>query len=270
MNVNVSGDTKLGTLTDFEIADLASQGKLVAEDFDKSRVKQACYELRAGSIYYDLADEDKRIVVAVGDYIVLKPRQTIVIISMERFEIPDDMLARIMTKGSLFSLGLQPVNTYADPGFKGRLGIVFFNASTRYLKIHPGDPIAKVEFSRLSHPVHKPYSGQHGYETSMWPVPRDMILTPEEIRNNARILDSDSELRRSYGDEIAKIVTRISRYERWLILASVLFFTANLLLLVLIVQRDLLVSLSTGVTVGIVANIVTAYVTWRVTDLIRR
>jgi dCTP deaminase len=259
-----------GTLTDFEIEEFAGSGRLITEAFDKSRIKQACYELRAGNIYYDLADTDLRISVGKSEFILIKPRQTVVIISMERFEIPDDMLARILTKGKLFSIGLLPVNTYADPGFKGRLGIVFFNSSTKYLKIFPGEPIAKVEFSRLWSAVERPYSGQHGYETSIWPIPREMILTDKEIKQNNLIRDADQEMRRSYGSEIANVVTRISRYERWLILASVLYFIMNLLLIALLVKKDLWISLSTGVAVGIVANVMTAYVTWRVTDLIRR
>lgn len=259
-----------GTLTDFEIEAAAADGRLITEGFDKARVKQASYELRAGKIYYDLATDDKRIVVPDGDYIVLKPRQTIVIISLEKFNIPSDMLARILTKGKLFSIGLLPVNTYADPGFKGRLGIVLFNASTNFLKIYPGDPIAKVEFSRLGKSVAQPYDGQHGYETSIWPIPREMILSQEEIKSNGRILSGDEEIRRSYGADIARIVTRVSRYERWLISVAVLYFLANFLLIALIFQKDFLISVSTGVAVGIVANVITAFVTWRATDLIRR
>ena len=168
--------TRFGTIPDYEIVDLASRGMLITENFEPKCVKQACYELRAGEIYYDLSKEAERTVVPAGSYILIKPRQLIAIITKEVLEIPQDVLARILTKGKLFSIGLLPVNTYADPGFVGNLGIVFSNASTNYLKIYPGEPIAKIEFSRLEHPVRRAYHGQHGYQTKIWPIPTDMIL----------------------------------------------------------------------------------------------
>jgi len=155
--------TRIGTIPDYEIVDLASRKVLISEHFEPSCVKQACYELRAGEVYYDLSKQAERTAVANGSYILIKPRQLIVIITKEELDIPQDVLARILTKGKLFSIGLVPVNTYADPGFVGNLGIVFSNASTNYLKIYPGEAIAKIEFSRLEHPVRRTYHGQHGY-----------------------------------------------------------------------------------------------------------
>lgn len=45
-----------GTLSDREIIELASAGSLITEDFDPRNVKQACYELRAGSVFYEPDD----------------------------------------------------------------------------------------------------------------------------------------------------------------------------------------------------------------------
>lgn len=45
-----------GTLSDREIADLAGGGSLITEGFDQRNVKQACYELRAGSVFYEPDD----------------------------------------------------------------------------------------------------------------------------------------------------------------------------------------------------------------------
>lgn len=261
--------TRIGTLYDREIEELASNGKLITEGFDRNFVKQACYELRAGSVYYDLASEAERIEVDADEFILIKPRQSVVIIAFETVVIPDDMLARILTKGKLFSIGLLPVNTYADPGFDGNLGIVFFNASTQFLKIMPGEPIAKIEFTRLEHPVHRPYHGQHGYHTQIWPIPTEMILTEEEIQKDKRILSTDRELQLSYGSEISKVVKTISRYYRWLILASCLYFTLVLGLFVLVTQQ-FAVTIAIGVAVGIVANIVTFFFMSGATNFSRR
>src|SRR5437899_640038 len=97
----VGGDRLLGTLPDHEIERLANDGQLITENFSPGGLKQACYELRAGSIFYYPLVSDERQLVPDGGYIPVKPRQTIVIISMESFSLPSDVLARIMTKGQL-------------------------------------------------------------------------------------------------------------------------------------------------------------------------
>ena len=79
---------------------------------------------------------------------------------------------------------LLPVNTYADPGFQGNLGIILHNNSINYLKIKEDELIAKIEFSALQHPVQKRYNGQHGYKTKIWPIPVEYSLTNDEIKSD--------------------------------------------------------------------------------------
>jgi dCTP deaminase len=129
---------------------------------------------------------------------------------MESLELPADMLGRVLLKGKLFSLGLMPVNTYADPGFFGRLGIVLFNASNNYLRVRPGDPIAKIEFCRLARPVQRPYRGQHGYRSEIWPLTEHMILSEPEIQSDQRIGDTVEELTRAYGQDLGTVLTKSS------------------------------------------------------------
>jgi dCTP deaminase len=148
------------------------------------------------------------------------------------------------------------------------LGIVFSNASTNYLKIYPGEPIAKIEFSRMEHPVRRAYHGQHGYQTKIWPIPTDMILSKEEINADQRILDADRELELSYGPEIPRVLARINRYERPLVIASCIYFVFILLLFALI-TKELAVPIGIGVAVGIVANVLTGFLTHGATDFLR-
>src|SRR5437016_4773421 len=117
-------DLPVGTLVDDDIIDCAKNGHLIPKEFSAENVKQACYELRASNIFYETASvkEDKRIDVGGGCY-VLRPNTYVTVITLEHLLIPDNVLCRILTKGVLFSLGILPVNTYADPGFQGRLGI---------------------------------------------------------------------------------------------------------------------------------------------------
>ena len=166
--------------------------------------------MRSSNIYYDLSDNNKKYELQADEYILIKPKQLVVIITYESLSLPKDILGRILTKGSLFSLGLIPVNTYADPGFYGRLGIVFNNLSNNYIKINIHESIAKIEFSKLQEEVEGDYKGQHGYETQIWPIKTDNILTDEEIEKQlTRIKDSTDELELSYGKTMSNVIGRV-------------------------------------------------------------
>ena len=50
-----------GTLIDSEIIAAVKNGELISEGFDSNNVKQACYELTLGDVYFDLTDGNKRL-----------------------------------------------------------------------------------------------------------------------------------------------------------------------------------------------------------------
>lgn len=248
-------NTTVGTLNDLDIQKLCIDGKLISENFSAKHVKQACYELRASNVYYDISDSHKKCVVDNGGYIIIKPKQIVVILTHEELSLPNNILGRILTKGKLFSIGLLPVNTYADPGFQGKLGIVFSNISNNYLKIYPQEAIAKIEFNLLQNPVNKPYSGQHGYETGIWPIPTDFIMTEEEIKKDPRIKTISDEIELSYGKKFANVIKRIEKYERKFLLISILYLLITLILIA-ILEGTNWISTITTVMIGIGVNII--------------
>jgi len=266
---NQNNATRVGTLSDKDIVNLCSQGCLIVDNYSKKNVHQSCYELRASQIYYDIVDSQKQYNLSNSEYILIKPRQLVVVITMETISLPSDILARILTKGKLFSIGLLPVNTYADPGFYGNLGIVFYNLSNSYLKIFPGESIAKMEFSRLMIPVKEPYRGQHGYQTKIWPVPKEMILSPQEISKDPRIKSSTEEIILSYGSNIGEVIDRVFRFERSLIFA-VLFYILFSMLLIYAMQGNDWITPTTGFILGVVTNISTSLLVYVATNINRK
>ncbi|UIA99374.1 hypothetical protein KUD97_10430 [Desulfovibrio desulfuricans] len=259
-----------GTLTDLEIIDNVKEKKLIVENYEEKKVKQACYELRASNIYYDIYNQNRRCVLNEGEYILIKPKQCLVIITLESLELPANFLGRILTKGKLFSIGISAVNTYADPGFEGRLGIVLINLSNSYIKIYPGQPIAKIEFSKLSSNVSKPYRGQHGYETEVWPIPTEMLLTDEEIKNDKRIKSDIEEIADAYGENLASYMRRVFDYERTLMIFS--FIAMGIILIsFLFVDMvkfsdsfiDKLIAAGVGITTSIIGSIIIFFATKR-------
>jgi dCTP deaminase len=259
-------NTKSGTLSDDDIKSLCSKGILIEDNFTPAGIKQACYELRCSNIFYDLDEGDKRQIVNGTEYILLKPKQTLVIITLESLRLPNDILGRILTKGMLFSIGILPVNTYADPGFSGRLGIVMHNLSNSYIKLQSGDTIAKIEFSRLEHPVSRPYEGQHGYQTNIWPIRKDMILDPAEEKRDARIGKPYDEMERAYGKDLGKVMKRVFGYERRILLFASLYFLI-MILLIAAMSRTNWITTTTAILIGVAVNILSTIIIYIATNL---
>lgn len=205
-----------------------------------------------------------------GGDILIKPRQLLVIITMESVDLPADLLGRVLLKGKLFSVGLMPVNTYADPGFAGRLGIVLFNASNNYLRIRPGEPIAKVEFARLTEPVSRPYQGQHGYQTGIWPIAGDMVLSEREVQRDSRVGDTVDELTRAYGRDLGLVMRRVFRFERYLLLSAFAYVLFSLIVVAWTeTSRDRRLSVVAAVALGVISNALTSLLTFAATRLRR-
>jgi dCTP deaminase len=260
----------VGTLSDEDIKEYCGNGKLIISNFTDANIKQACYELRASNTYYDLADGNRKYQLEQGEYILIKPKQLIVIITMESLELPKDMLGRILTKGKLFSIGLLPVNTYADPGFTGELGIVLYNLSNSYIKVKPGEAIAKIEFSKLFNDVKRSYNGQHGYQTGIWPIPTDMILTQDEIDSDQRIKSESDELELTYGKVIGRITKRIFKFERYLVLATIVYLLFSILLIAYLSIKDSTsLSIVISMIVGVISNALFAGITYFATNIKR-
>lgn len=261
-------DGYIGTLNDIAIETLCSKGILIATNYKAANVSQACYELSAGNIYYDITEGFKRIDIAEQkfDYILIKPKQSVVIITKEELIIPDNVIGRVLTKGKLFSIGLLPVNTYADPGFQGNLGIILHNNSINYLKIKEDELIAKIEFSALQHPVQKRYNGQHGYKTKIWPIPVEYSLTDKDIKNDTRIGTAENEIEKIYGSRYSSVITRLLGVEKKLLLAAFIYFIFSILLVTLLVhigKSDWITNLM-AVLLGLVTNILSFYFIYRI------
>lgn len=264
-----------GTLSDKNILELCGQNILISEEFQKANIKQACYELRASNVYWDLSDDNhSKRELNSEEYILIKPKQHLVIITQETLYLPNNILGRILTKGKLFSIGLLPINTYADPGFEGKLGIVFFNLSNNYLKIMPGEAIAKVEFAKLQNPVFKPYNGQHGYQTNIWPIPSNMILTEEEILKDKRIKSVPEEIELAYGKHFASAIKNVFGFGKYLVFATIAYITFSMLLISFFLYKggttDAIISPLWAILSGVFSNAIFALVTYIATSRLRR
>jgi dCTP deaminase len=247
-------DVPIGTIVDSDIKKLAQSGELIPNGYDETSIKQACYELSASSIFWDVASqlENKRVDVEDAGYL-LRPNCYVVAIVSEEIRLPANVLGRILTKGRLFSTGLLPVNTYADPGFEGRLGITLYNASKRYILIKPGEPIAKIEFVVLPKAVDHPYNGQHGFETEIWPIANHLFADIHSPVISNRIGKDVEELALSFGPRISKIAKEL-QYYRTHVWIQIFLILATFVALFAVRGY---IGLIWSVGVGVVANFIT-------------
>jgi len=172
-----------GVLIDEDIRKLCPS-KLVTGNYDPEFVRQTCYELRVGEIVwhtYIREPSNRKVSIKEQGGVYLPPKGYTTIITKEEVELPEDCVGRIMTKGQLFSIGISAVNTYVDPGFSGPLGITLMNHSSRPIFIPIGEPIAKIEFVKLSRTVKEPYKGPHLKSGNLWPIPDSYYNIPSFV-----------------------------------------------------------------------------------------
>lgn len=81
--------------------------------------------------------------------------------TMERFVIPDDVIAFAMDKSSWARRGLSLFNTVLEPGWEGFLTLELSNAGLTWMTIAAGTPIAQIVFQRLDEPTDSPYRGRY-------------------------------------------------------------------------------------------------------------
>jgi len=112
---------------------------------------------------------------------VLHPGQFVLGSTIERIELPDNIVARLEGKSSLGRLGLLIHSTagYVDPGWKGRLTLELSNVSNLPIVLVPGMPIGQISFTLMTTPVDRPYghvSLRSKYQNQSGTTPSRMYL----------------------------------------------------------------------------------------------
>jgi dCTP deaminase len=115
-----------------------------------------------------------------------------------------------------------------------------------------------VEFALLARPVDRPYVGQHGYETEIWPIPAHHYADESTLRAQGIKPESTEELERMYGLAMADLARRLGYYERkvWVHLGFTVLAFAGLFTIAGQVR------LIWSVLLGVAANLLTTFGFW--------
>ena len=89
------------------------------------------------------------------DPFILHPGEFVLGSTLERVELPNDLVGRLEGKSSLGRLGLLIHSTagYVDPGWEGNLTLELSNVANLPITLYDGMKIGQISFQRLSSPV---------------------------------------------------------------------------------------------------------------------
>ena len=160
-------------LSDGTIRRLVEEGRIVLDPWDPELVQPASVDLRLGDSFrvfhnhrvtgIDLREPPtnltEEVKIGEGEPFVIHPGEFVLGRTLERVELPDDIVARIEGKSSLGRLGLIVHATagFVDPGFKGTLTLEITNLTRVPIKLYPGLLIAQLSFMTLDRPAQRPY-----------------------------------------------------------------------------------------------------------------
>ena len=205
----------VGTIDKSKIVKLVKKNTLITKGFREDGLKEACYLSHTSNEFFEIKDDSRLVNVSNDNYFILKPNNSVVCKTAERFQIPTNMIARVLLTGHYFSIGISPVNTYADPGFDGHLGIILTNTSKNYIKIYPNVALAKIEFAYINGES-DPYVGQHGGDLTTWPLRNDLILSEGELSDKNIDVNSISEVKEVHGLAIANMIDDLQKSRKYL------------------------------------------------------
>jgi dCTP deaminase len=93
------------------------------------------------------------------EYYTILPGECILATTVERIEVPDDLVARVEGKsswGRKFII-VHATAGYIDPGFRGNITLELTNLSRTLVSLPVGSPIIQVSFQWVDQPVIRPY-----------------------------------------------------------------------------------------------------------------
>ncbi len=165
--------TPSSVLSDGTIMRLVADGRIKIDPWEESMVQPASLDLRLGGSFrvfhnhkvtaIDLRDPPRnlteQISVEQDEPFVIHPGEFCLGRTLERVELPDDIVARIEGKSSLGRLGLIVHATagFCDPGWKGTLTLELNNLTRVPIRLYAGLPIAQLSFMTLDAPALRPY-----------------------------------------------------------------------------------------------------------------
>jgi dCTP deaminase len=130
-----------------------------------------------------IAESMRKIVVPDGEPFMMQPGDFVLASTVEKLELPDDLVGRLEGRSSLARLGIIVHSTAAlfEPGWVGTATMELGNLGRIAVALYPGMRICAFNFETLSSPAAMPYRLKPGnkYAGQMLPEPSKLSAEAE-------------------------------------------------------------------------------------------
>jgi len=96
----------------------------------------------------------------IGKKITIKPNEYVLVETMEKVNMPKDIMATVLPRSSLFRCGVTIFTAVVDPGFQGTLTFGMKNVSEFPFELEVGSRIGQIVFKEVKDNV-KLYDGKY-------------------------------------------------------------------------------------------------------------
>lgn len=166
------------------------QRLVVAPLLDEEQVGPASIDLRLGTEFIETPrlrkgvldpldddggpeeDREERVVIPLGDHLMLHPGQFILGSTLEFIRMPNHMIGQVLGRSSWARLGLIVATAVVvQPGFGGVLTLELVNMGNVPMKLRPGLRIAQLMVWELDEATDRPYEPSSKYGSPIGPEP---------------------------------------------------------------------------------------------------
>jgi dCTP deaminase len=177
-------------LSDRTIRRLLGEGRIGIDPFEDALVQPSSVDVRVDRWfrvfrnsrypYIDVKQEQEELteLVEIDDEtpFILHPGEFVLGSTLERIQLPDDLVARLEGKSSLGRLGLLIHSTagFIDPGWDGHVTLELSNVANLPITIYFGMKIGQISFVQMTEAAETPYgAGSLGskYQGQQGPTP---------------------------------------------------------------------------------------------------
>jgi dCTP deaminase len=160
-------------LSDRDIRAEIAAGRIVIDPFTPDAIQPSSVDLHLDrrfrvfrnsrypfiDVRADQPELTELVEISGDDPFILHPGEFVLGSTLERVELPNDLVARLEGKSSLGRLGLLIHSTagYVDPGWEGNLTLELSNVANLPITLYDGMKIGQISFQRLTSPAEVGY-----------------------------------------------------------------------------------------------------------------
>jgi dUTPase len=158
-----------------------------------------------------------RLAIGLNEHIVIPPNEVVVVSSLERLCLEDDLVAHLSLKQDILLQGLiMASQSQIDAGYEGWIYALLYNLTDGEVTLKLGESILRLELVRLPEASERPYDGHFQNAPLAKALIRPIGSSLQDLRRNVeRRGNQVDEARASMEDSLAQERTRINR-TRWI------------------------------------------------------